>query len=515
LSSAKDIEPIGGLPLLPGASQYASGTNAMGKNIILCSDPTARVRIDHRRTNLERLLDAIDSNGHRTDPLLAPQVVFSDGGGASTGWDLLDAVTGVGLERRVRRLYADLARVYDPGDRLFFFGAGRGASTVRTLVDLIVRCGILDVQKVPTAGRFARLVDEACVAYRRGRRTRLQERLGWAADREASRRFRAAHARPGEVSIAFVGVWDTVDAGRLVGRTLQRLDAPDRHLSPSVERAAQALALDDDREALRPRLWHLRHGDEQRVQQVWFSGEHASVSGESSATGLSMAALDWMLQQAEAAGLRLVPSGRARWAERIDVDGAFASARASLFWRRAPRDLERLCREHEVPPAVHLSVLERIAHGPGGYAPGNLPPASRVVITPTGDADCDALARERARSVEEVLRQAHAARQSLLRRVEMELLVHRVSYRVALASLALALLAGLAWGSGPLLALGLVGLLVARGLAGWAERRMRDAFSGFWFGVQGELRRALKRARHVAARRRSFAAVTMRALPRD
>jgi len=499
----------------------------MSKNIILCSDGTGNTTVKGRGTNVFRLFEAIDLNGHRTDPALSPQVAFYDDGVGTERAKPVKAVagaTGLGLARSVRQLYQELARVYDPGDRLFFFGFSRGAFTIRTLVDFIARCGIVDVQRVPTARRFERLVDEAYATYRRCYRTRLQQWLGWPVDAGASLRFRQTHCRPGEVSIAFVGVWDTVDAVGLpfhasdfVNLTIHRFKFPDYHLSPTVERAAQALAIDDSRHSFHPRLWHLRQGDEARIEQVWFAGAHSNVGGGYPKPGLSLVALEWMMQRAEAAGLRLLASDRAYFTDHANVDDELYDPRAGagVLYRWRPRDLEALCRRNQVTPTIHLSVLERIAHGTDGYAPGNLPPGSRVVITPTGDPDRDAAAAERAHGVEAVLHQAHAARESLLRRVETELHIGGLSYYVFVSSLGVGLLAGLVWGVAALLVILLPGLALAQMLSAWADRRMRDAFSGFWFGVQGELRRALKRARHAAALRRASTPAPVRVLSRD
>ena len=377
---------------------------------------------------------------------------------------------------------------------------------------------------MPPARRLERLIAQAYATHRRCYRTRFQEWLGCRVDDGAIQRFREAHCRPGDVPIAFVGVWDTVDAVGLpfhasdfVNLTFHRFKFPDYYLSPTVERAAHALAIDDERQSFHPRLWHLRQGDEARIEQVWFAGAHSNVGGGYPKPGLSLVALQWMMQHAEAAGLRLLPSDRGYYADHANVDDKLYDPRAGagVFYRWRPRDLETLCRDNEVTPALHVSVLERIAHGTDGYSPGNLPPRARVVVTSTGHPERDAAAAERARGVEEVLHQAHATRESLLQRVETELRIGGLSYDVFLASLGVALLAWLTWGGGAFVAVVLPGAIVSKALSGWADRRMRDAFSGFWFGVQGELRRALKRARHTAARRQSITSVPARAVPHD
>ena len=48
-----------------------------------------------------------------------------------------------------------------------------------------------------------------------------------------------------------------------------------------------------------------------------------------------------------------------------------------------PRDIAHMCRSSHLQPKVHLSVLERIAHGSENYCPGNLPANAQVVFTPS------------------------------------------------------------------------------------------------------------------------------------
>jgi hypothetical protein len=87
-----------------------------------------------------------------------------------------------------------------------------------------------------------------------------------------------------------------------------------------------------------------------------------------------------------------------------------------------------------VPPEIHLSVLERVAHGTEDYSPGNLPPNAKVVITPTGVPEKDAAALERASAAELVLKSAHTGGQSLLDQVRNMIVVGRFSYYIYLLS---------------------------------------------------------------------------------
>ena len=55
-----------------------------GKNIVICSDGTGNTAIKGRGTNVFKLFEAVDLNGHRTDPTRVPQVaIYDDGVGSS------------------------------------------------------------------------------------------------------------------------------------------------------------------------------------------------------------------------------------------------------------------------------------------------------------------------------------------------------------------------------------------------------------------------------------------------
>lgn len=146
----------------------------MPKNIVICSDGTGNRDIKGRGTNVFKLFEAIDLNGHRTNPKLDPQVAFYDDGVGTENFKplkILGGGAGLGLARNVRRLYGNLARVYDPDDHIFLFGFSRGSFTVRTLAGMIARCRILngsDVERFPTAQALAEAVDRTYDAYRAG-----------------------------------------------------------------------------------------------------------------------------------------------------------------------------------------------------------------------------------------------------------------------------------------------------------------------------------------------------------
>jgi len=61
----------------------------MSKNIIICSDGTGNTAIKNRGTNVFKLFEAVDLNGHRTDPNLTPQIALYDDGVGTDAAELL------------------------------------------------------------------------------------------------------------------------------------------------------------------------------------------------------------------------------------------------------------------------------------------------------------------------------------------------------------------------------------------------------------------------------------------
>ena len=382
----------------------------MPKNIIICADGTGNTTVKGRGTNVFKLYEAVDGNGHRSDPRLTPQVaIYHDGVGTEVyKWvRVASGATGWGLSRNVKQLYAELARVYAPGDRIYLFGFSRGAFTVRTLAGLITTCGILDLDKYRTNLVFRNGIRSSYVAYRRKYQTWLSKKvLGTrtiepAALREAFSVDIPGFTDPARPVIAFIGVWDTVDAvglpfrlADIINQVFWRFKFPDTHLSEHVACACHALALDEARQSFEPVLWQERPGDGARIEQVWFAGVHSNVGGGYPRQGMSLVALDWMMKRAEAHGLRFLPELRDLYAGAADVNDKGYDSRSGLgvFYRWKPRDVQALCAGSGVSPKVHRSVFERIARNTEGYAPGSVPTEVEVISTTVAPTVLDSIA---------------------------------------------------------------------------------------------------------------------------
>ncbi len=66
----------------------------MGKNIIICSDGTGNTANKDRGTNVFKLLEAVDLNGHLVDPTLTVQVALYDDGVGT------ESLSSVEIDRR-------------------------------------------------------------------------------------------------------------------------------------------------------------------------------------------------------------------------------------------------------------------------------------------------------------------------------------------------------------------------------------------------------------------------------
>ena len=384
----------------------------MSKNIVMCSDGTGNQDIKARGTNVYKLYEAVDIHCHKGNAGLRPQIaIYDDGVGTSSLLLLkvLGGAFGVGFCQNVQKMYRQLARVYVPGDHLYLFGFSRGAYTIRALAGMIQYCGITDISNgmsdpAVLHEHVEKCWDEfyrACFTTerdrkRKGHTSRDVQTPRKRAEKIERRRRLNSHEPDQPLNIELVGVWDTVGA---VGMPVDELKHITDIFWPSrfndlvpgeeIKRARHALALDDERQTFTPELWNeTGETDPERVKQVWFAGAHSNVGGGYPKHGMSLVALDWMMAEAERAGpggvgLRFIDADRLYAGTHQDVHDKLYDSRAGLgvYYRWEPRDVAGLCKTHGVAPRVHVTVFERIAMRTDGYAPGNIPYGSEVVVT--------------------------------------------------------------------------------------------------------------------------------------
>lgn len=207
--------------------------------------------------------------------------------------------------------YRQLLRVWQPGDEIFVFGAGRGAACAQALSRLLGTIGVLDGE----------LIDYMLATYAVPRTPRSGD--DW-------RSIVAVAAGLTEqpdlaVPVRFLGLWDATSTRGTAGPV-------------AVIEGRHAIAIDGG-----PPLQRV-----DGVEEVWFRGTHRGVLTDA-------LTLDWVLDGATRAGLRIVggpaqsPGGRhdarTRGPRRLpNAAAVHASVEPHVrahpgYWRRLPAEV--------------------------------------------------------------------------------------------------------------------------------------------------------------------------------
>jgi uncharacterized protein (DUF2235 family) len=380
----------------------------MSKKIIVLSNGTGNSSADVCKTNVWRLYQALDLSAHDQ------MALYDDGVGTSSFKPLaiLGGTTGWGLKRNVLDLYTYICRNYEPvmdanghidaskSDEIYAFGFSRGSFTIRVLIGLITSQGIV---------RFSsqeELDYRAASAYRAYRKTylraspivslsrRLRDGVLLLRDKIMGYQTYDPHD-PSQAfknpPIRFLGLWDTVDAYGVpvremkigIDRYLWPMAWSSNALSPLVQRACHALALDDERRTFHPLAWD--EGAEQelvaqgkveqgRLTQAWFAGMHSNVGGGYPDDALAYLSLSWLNDEAMHAGLRFSAPAIENIRTSGTAYGKQSNSRAGLsgYYRYQPRLIQALDDEAKPmiqKPMVHESVVQRMALGGDNYVP--------------------------------------------------------------------------------------------------------------------------------------------------
>jgi len=277
----------------------------VSKKIVLFSDGTGNSSAKAQKTNVWRLFQALDQT---TVDQIAK---YDDGVGTSSNKYLaaLGGAFGFGLKRNVLDLYRFVCRNWQHGDEIYGFGFSRGAFTIRVLIGLIAREGLITYRSEKELAR------NAAAAYRNYRSKSFPSRspiviamrwlrdvLIWTRDKITGHRTykqiaeQTSKANRAEIPIRFLGLWDTVEAyGMPIAELKRGIDLVlwpmlfgDLVLSPRVQRACHALSLDDQRTTFHPLVWDEvaeanmvaeRKVPPGRITQIWFAGMHSNVGG--------------------------------------------------------------------------------------------------------------------------------------------------------------------------------------------------------------------------------------------
>ena len=387
-----------------------------GKNIVICLDGTGN-QYGEDLSNIVKLFRMIE----RTP---GTQVAYYDPGVGTMGdpmyktWiarkinKVLGLAFGRGLTRNLIEAYTFLVEHYENGDRVFLFGFSRGAYTARALAAFIRQCGLFEngsenlipyamklfLKKEKTKDDF-RMLSGFRSTY--GRQFRREDDPKFP-DRKVEKGRNPYHW---QLRIHFLGLFDTVKS---YGWVRNPVKLSEESKNPSVLHVRHALSIDERRIFFRQLHWISSPG--QDCREVWFPGVHADVGGgyPEPESGLSKIALEWMVHEACALGLKVDryryhrAMGRIRnkngyWEdgnnENYPAPSATAPAHESLngWWRivqplpkslehwekdkhrrtiKSEEDRPRLVAPDQKPPArgenpllVHQSVLDRIDEG--------------------------------------------------------------------------------------------------------------------------------------------------------
>ncbi|MGE4606261.1 MAG: DUF2235 domain-containing protein [Myxococcota bacterium] len=322
-----------------------------GKNIIICYDGTGN-EYSENDTNVVKLFQAIVRDRDQI-ALYDPGVGTVDALGRTIGKKLgrlLGLAFGWGLTKNIEDGYSYLMNHYEPGDKLFLFGFSRGAFTARALAGMLRKVRLLERgsdELVPDASRI----------YNQTGNEDIAEGFGETFGREC---------KP-----YLVGVWDTVASlGHIYGRRFF-----DQTLNPDTTFGYHAMAIDEQRKKFPVSRWDESEQKEfQTIEQVWFAGVHSDVGGFYPERGLSDISLEWMAEQAEAAGLRLREGWREGLANNATAENALHDSRVG-FWKLWPA----VHRPIPEGAKIHNSVVERMTAPGLNYYPRNLPRVYKTV----------------------------------------------------------------------------------------------------------------------------------------
>jgi uncharacterized protein (DUF2235 family) len=260
----------------------------------------------------------------------------------SKEWEArLAGAFGWGLFDNIADAYRFLVFNYRTGDEIYIFGFSRGAFTARSLAGLIRKCGIVTpdrVAKVEEAFAFYKQRDDETHPDKDLAQKFRAENSPEMIMKEDDRIWRRANGYKElyedlpNFTIKYLGVWDTVGALGVprhilleqLFRTADKYQFHDLNLSSTIESGRHAVALDENRLSFSPTLWeNLGELNAQRpgnYAEKWFPGDHGSVGGGGDVLGLSQAALLWIMEGAEKAGLALIDAAMENAARAIQYE---------------------------------------------------------------------------------------------------------------------------------------------------------------------------------------------------
>lgn len=202
-------------------------------------------------------------------------------------------------------MYAFIAHNYEHGDEIFLIGFSRGAFTARSIAGLIASVGLLtkkgmgdfyevfkDWENQITSGYVSKFPDIPFPNKPKINDPRYMAELQ-----------RLNLSRP-NIRIRAVAVWDTVGSLGIPNlgmwpQSTKEYSFINTEVSPIIEHAFHALALDEHRRPFSPTIWEQPDGQTlpRVMKQCWFPGVHSNVGGGYPDTQSADITLAWMVNQ--------------------------------------------------------------------------------------------------------------------------------------------------------------------------------------------------------------------------
>jgi uncharacterized protein (DUF2235 family) len=434
------------------------------RNLVICCDGTNN-QIAGPATNVRRLYsmlvrDEKQLTYYDSGVGTTPAADFLTSWGRTLG-KALDGAIGLSIRHHMLKAYRFLVTHYQPGDRIWLFGFSRGAYTARALAAALFSFGLLRPELLGLEDLLWENFDRLRGASRTGtkkhdttadadlspddedqendndheekptprKKTKKKEEPNFF---HTAAKFRTTFSRTDDpswwtgthyrVRIHFCGVWDTVSA---FGTFVDEKTLPYTSQCPSLVHVRHAMALDERRTMFRANLFKFQPKETKKtvkylesLKQVWFPGVHSDVGGgyPQAESQLAKIALEWMIQQSEALGLRIdqrkrgeIMNGEKKFVREYGpAADPLADAHESLeglwnavelmctrrfdgqqnrerwfapnLWR--PRPVQNFDMNGvPIDPVLHQSVLTRM-EGRKDYRPKNLPPEGKYTIEP-------------------------------------------------------------------------------------------------------------------------------------
>lgn len=223
---------------------------------------------------------------------------------------------GYGFKDNVLDAYRYLMNVYNDGDEIYVFGFSRGAYTARALTGMLHGYGLL-CRGNEGHLLYAWNMFQDQLMHKRGLLQKTLENRRGEPAHSIEHNFAFAQTFSREVTIRFMGIWDTVSS---VGWIYEPLRLLNMAQNPIIQVGRHAVSIDERRAFYRDNLWGPAikgltiKGIQQDIIQVWFPGVHSDVGGSYPQKEAAPAneALRWMIGEVQRHGAELCQ-------ERIDM----------------------------------------------------------------------------------------------------------------------------------------------------------------------------------------------------